>query len=126
MTDEPRETNAAVADNGQASALPEAEIARMTDDIITALKTVFDPEIPADIYELGLIYKIDIADNRAVTVDMTLTTPNCPAAQELPVSVENAVSTVAGAGEVKVNIVWDPPWDASRMSDEARSVLNMW
>ena len=126
MNDDPKEMNAAVADNGPASGLPEAEIARMTDDIITALKTVFDPEIPADIYELGLIYKIDIADNRAVTVDMTLTTPNCPAAQELPVSVENAVSTVAGAGEVKVNIVWDPPWDASRMSDEARSVLNMW
>ena len=126
MNDDPKEMNAAVADNGQTSGLPEAEIARMTDDIITALKTVFDPEIPADIYELGLIYKIDIADNRAVTVDMTLTTPNCPAAQELPVSVENAVSTVAGAGEVKVNIVWDPPWDASRMSDEARSVLNMW
>ena len=126
MTDDLRESNAGVAEGGQASALPEAEIARMTDDIITALKTVFDPEIPADIYELGLIYKIDIGDNRAVTVDMTLTTPNCPAAQELPVSVENAVSTVAGAGEVKVNIVWDPPWDASRMSDEARSVLNMW
>src|ERR1700716_1556390 len=108
---------------GAPSALPEA---RLTDDIITALKTVFDPEIPADIYELGLIYKIDIADNRAVAVDMTLTTPNCPAAHELPVNVENAVSTVAGVGEVKVNIVWEPPWDASRMSDEARSVLNMW
>jgi len=108
------------------SVLPEAEIARMTDDIIAALKTVYDPEIPADIYELGLIYKIDIADNRAVTVDMTLTTPNCPAAQELPANVENAVGAIAGVGEVKVNIVWDPPWDASRMSDEARSVLNMW
>ena len=108
------------------SALPEAELARMTDDIIAALKTVFDPEIPADIYELGLIYRIDIADDRAVTVDMTLTTPNCPAAQELPTNVENAVASVAGVGEVKVNIVWDPPWDPSRMSDEARSVLNMW
>jgi FeS assembly SUF system protein len=117
---------APAAENAQVSALPEAEIARMTDDIIAALKTVFDPEIPADIYELGLIYKIDIEDNRAVSVDMTLTTPNCPAAQELPANVENAVSSVAGVGEVKVNIVWDPPWDASRMSDEARSVLNMW
>ena len=140
MTDnesEARETNAAVSDSGataaavaesgqKTSALPEVEIARMTDDIIAALKTVYDPEIPADIYELGLIYRIDIGDNRAVAVDMTLTTPNCPAAQELPVNVENAVSTVAGVGEVKVNIVWDPPWDASRMSDEARSVLNMW
>ena len=104
----------------------EAELARLTDDIIAALKTVFDPEIPADIYELGLIYRIDIADDRAVTVDMTLTTPNCPAAQELPVNVENAIASVAGVGEVKVNIVWDPPWDPSRMSDEARSVLNMW
>jgi FeS assembly SUF system protein len=111
---------------GAASALPEAEIARLTDDIIAALKTVYDPEIPADIYELGLIYKIDIADDRAVSLDMTLTTPNCPSAQELPVMVENAVASVAGVGEVKVNIVWDPPWEQSRMSDEARSVLNMW
>ena len=129
MMDETTTTEALPAttvEGDKPSALPEAEIARMTDDIIAALKTVFDPEIPADIYELGLIYKIDIADDRAVVVDMTLTTPNCPAAQELPASVENAVATVAGVGEVKVNIVWDPPWDASRMSDEARSVLNMW
>jgi len=111
---------------GAASALPEAEIARLTDDIIAALKTVYDPEIPADIYELGLIYKIDIADDRAVSLDMTLTTPNCPSAQELPIMVENAVASVAGVGEVKVTIVWDPPWEQSRMSDEARSVLNMW
>jgi FeS assembly SUF system protein len=109
-----------------ASALPEAELTRMTDDIIGALKTVYDPEIPADIYELGLVYRIDVADDRAVTVDMTLTTPNCPSAQELPVMVENAVASVAGVGEVKVNVVWDPPWDPSRMSDEARTVLNMW
>jgi FeS assembly SUF system protein len=109
-----------------ASALPEGEIARLTDDIIAALKTVYDPEIPADIYELGLIYKIDIADDRAVALDMTLTTPNCPSAQELPIMVENAVASVAGVGEVKVTIVWDPPWEQSRMSDEARAVLNMW
>ena len=111
---------------GAASALPEAEIARLTDDIIAALKTVYDPEIPADIYELGLIYKIDIADDRAVALDMTLTTPNCPSAQELPIMVENAVTSVSGVREAKVNIVWDPPWDPSRMSDEARTVLNMW
>jgi FeS assembly SUF system protein len=111
---------------GAASALPEAEIARLTDDIIAALKTVYDPEIPADIYELGLIYKIDIADDRAVALEMTLTTPNCPSAQELPIMVENAVASVAGVGEVKVTIVWDPPWEQSRMSDEARAVLNMW
>ena len=109
-----------------ASALPQDEQARLTDDIVAALKTVFDPEIPADIYEIGLIYKIDIGDDRAVTVDMTLTTPNCPAAQDLPKSVENAVASVPGVGEVKVNVVWDPPWDPSRMSDEARLTLNMW
>jgi FeS assembly SUF system protein len=108
------------------SAIPTEELERMTDDIVAALKTVYDPEIPADIYELGLIYRVDIADDRATTVDMTLTTPNCPSAQELPMMVENAVSTVPGVGEVKVNVVWDPPWDQSRMSDEARAALNMW
>jgi FeS assembly SUF system protein len=108
------------------AALPPEEVARMTDDIVNALKTVYDPEIPADIYELGLIYKVDIADDRAVIVDMTLTTPNCPSAQELPIMVENAVASVAGTGPVTVNVVWDPPWDQSRMSDEARAALNMW
>jgi FeS assembly SUF system protein len=117
---------APAANPGSESALPEAELARMTDDIIAALKTVFDPEIPADIYELGLIYRIDIADDRTVSIDMTLTTPNCPAAQDLPGNVENAVASVPGVGVVKVDIVWDPPWDPSRMSDEARAVLNMW
>jgi FeS assembly SUF system protein len=112
-------------DNGT-SALPADEIARMTDDIIGAIKTVYDPEIPADVYELGLIYRIEIADDRSVTVDMTLTTPNCPAAQDLPINVENAVASVAGVGPVKVNVVWDPPWDQTRMSDEARATLNMW
>ena len=106
--------------------LPQEEITRMTDDIVAALKTVYDPEIPADIYELGLIYKVDIKDDRAVDVDMTLTTPNCPSAAELPIMVENAVASVAGVGPVKVQVVWDPPWDPSRMSDEARLVLNMW
>jgi FeS assembly SUF system protein len=109
-----------------ASALPADEIARMTDEIVTALKTVYDPEIPADIYELGLIYKVDIEDDRGVAVDMTLTTPNCPSAAELPHMVETAVASVAGVRDVKVNLVWDPPWDPSRMSDEARLVLNMW
>ena len=109
-----------------ASALPPEELARMTDDIVAALKTVYDPEIPADIYELGLIYKVDIADDRGVALDMTLTTPNCPSAAELPHMVEDAVASVAGVREVKVNLVWDPPWDPSRMSDEARLVLNMW
>jgi FeS assembly SUF system protein len=115
-----------VKEEGAVSAIPQEELTRMTDEIVAALKTVYDPEIPADIYELGLIYRIDIADDRKTTVDMTLTTPNCPAAQELPIMVENAVATVAGVGEVTVNVVWEPPWDQSRMSDEARVVLNMW
>jgi FeS assembly SUF system protein len=117
---------APAAEAGEPAALPEAELSRLTDEIIAALKTVYDPEIPSDIYELGLVYKIDIADDRAVTIEMTLTTPNCPSAQELPSMVENAVASVPGVGAVKVDIVWDPPWDPSRMSDEARAVLNMW
>ncbi len=108
------------------SALPADEVARLTDEIVTALKTVYDPEIPADIYELGLIYKVDVDDDRAVKIDMTLTTPNCPAAADLPGQVEDAVAGVPGVREAKVTIVWDPPWDPSRMSDEARAVLNMW
>jgi FeS assembly SUF system protein len=106
--------------------LTQDEISRLTDDIVASLKTVYDPEIPADIYELGLIYKIDIADDRKVAIDMTLTTPNCPSAQELPIMAENAVASVPGVGPVTVNVVWDPPWEPSRMSDEARVVLNMW
>ncbi len=125
-TDDQQPAAEATAPAEQGSALPQEEIARLTDDIVSALKTVYDPEIPADIYELGLIYKVDIKDDRAVNVDMTLTTPNCPAAAELPMMVENAVASVAGVGPVKVEIVWDPPWDPSRMSDEARLVLNMW
>jgi len=110
----------------QLSAIPADEMTRLSDEIVGALKTVFDPEIPADIYELGLIYKVDINDDRMVNIDMTLTTPNCPSAAELPAQVENAVASVPGVREAKVNIVWDPPWDPSRMSDEARAVLNMW
>jgi FeS assembly SUF system protein len=106
--------------------IPADEMRRLTDEIATALKTVYDPEIPADIYELGLIYKVAIDDDRAVTVDMTLTTPNCPSAAELPNQVKNAIAGVSGVREAKVNIVWDPPWDPGRMSEEARLVLNMW
>ena len=108
------------------SALPPEETDRLTQDIVAALKTVFDPEIPADIYELGLIYKVDIGDDRAVDVTMTLTTPNCPAAGELPTMVENAVASVPGVGTVNINLVWEPAWSPDRMSDEARLVLNMW
>jgi FeS assembly SUF system protein len=118
--------SAQAANEGGGTALPADELVRMTDDIVAALKTVYDPEIPADIYELGLIYKVDIADDRDVAVDMTLTTPNCPSAAELPHMVESAVASVAGVRDVKVNLVWDPPWDPSRMTDEARLVLNMW
>ena len=108
------------------SALPREETDRLADEIVAALKTVFDPEIPADIYELGLIYKVDIKDDRTVDVEMTLTTPNCPAAGELPQMVENAVASVPGVGVVNVNLVWDPAWTPDRMTDEARLVLNMW
>ena len=102
------------------------ELARMTDDIVAALKTVYDPEIPVDIYELGLIYKVDIDDDRNVKIDMTLTAPGCPVAGDMPGWVENAVGAVPGVSGAKVNLVFDPPWDQSRMSDEARVALNMW
>lgn len=109
-----------------ASQIPDEELARLTDEIVVALKTVYDPEIPVDIYELGLIYKVDIADDRSVAVEMTLTTPNCPAAAELPGMVENAVSSVPGLMGVTVAITFDPPWDQGRMSEEARATLNLW
>ncbi|MBN8936590.1 MAG: SUF system Fe-S cluster assembly protein [Rhizobiales bacterium] len=126
MTEEPVHRREDVDIENKATSLPEAEIIRMTDDIVAALKTVYDPEIPADIYELGLIYRVDIEDDRSVKVEMTLTTPNCPSAGELPQMVEDAIATVQGVSAASVNVVWDPPWDPSRMSDEARLVLNMW
>lgn len=109
----------------EGSALSEEELDRLTSDIVAALKTVYDPEIPADIYELGLIYRIEIDDNRFVTVDMTLTSPGCPVAGEMPGWVDNAVGAVEGVSGTKVNLTFDPPWDQSRMSDEARLALNM-
>ena len=109
-----------------ASSIPPEELDRMTDDIIAALKTVYDPEIPSDIYELGLIYRVDIDDDRNVAIDMTLTAPGCPVAGEMPGWVENAVATVQGVQNVTVALVFDPPWDQSRMSDEARVSLDMW
>lgn len=105
--------------------LPPEEVERLTNDLVAALKTVFDPEIPVDIYELGLIYRVDIDADRNVEADMTLTAPGCPVAGEMPAWVENAISSVPGVGQVKVNLVFDPPWDMSRMSDEARIALNM-
>ncbi len=102
------------------SAIPPEELARLSDDIIAALKTVYDPEIPADIFELGLIYKIDIEDDRMVKIVMTLTAPGCPVAGEMPGWVENAVGAVEGVSGVQVELTFDPPWSADRMSEEAQ------
>ena len=107
------------------ASIPPEELEQLTADIVAALKTVYDPEIPADIYELGLIYKIDVDDNRNVAVEMTLTAPGCPVAGEMPIWVENAVASVAGVGQVAVQLTFDPPWDQTRMSDEARLALGM-
>jgi FeS assembly SUF system protein len=116
---------AAPAATATSTPLPPEEIERLTHDITAALKTVYDPEIPADIYELGLIYKVEIDDDRNVAIEMTLTAPGCPVAGEMPIWVENAVSAVPGIAQTKVDIVFDPPWDQSRMSDEARLALGM-
>ena len=126
MTDLSNDTQPNKPDLALPSALPPEELERLTDDIVVALKTVFDPEIPVDIYELGLIYKIDVDDSRFVNIDMTLTAPGCPVAGEMPQWVENAVSAVHGVSGAKANMVFDPPWDQSRMSDEARVALDMW
>ena len=126
MTDMTDTADLKVANMETQSALSPEETERLTAEIVAALKTVFDPEIPADIYELGLIYKVDIKDDRSVDVVMTLTTANCPAAGELPTMVENAIASVPGVGVVSVNLVWEPMWTPDRMSDEARLVLNMW
>ncbi|WP_349360834.1 SUF system Fe-S cluster assembly protein [Stappia sp.] len=117
------ETQAEIA-TANASAIPADELQRLADDIIGALKTVYDPEIPCDIYELGLIYKVDIEDDRSVAIDMTLTAPGCPVAGEMPGWVEDAVSAVAGVGPVNVTMVFDPPWTPDRMSEEAKVALN--
>ncbi|MCA0047441.1 SUF system Fe-S cluster assembly protein [Mesorhizobium sp. B283B1A] len=116
------ETTAETSANAvvSASAIPADELARLTDDIVSALKTVYDPEIPADIYELGLVYKIDIEDDRSVKIDMTLTAPGCPVAGEMPGWVENAVGAVEGVSGVEVNMTFDPPWSPDRMSEEAQ------
>lgn len=107
------------------SLIPQAELNRLTDDLIAAFKTVYDPEIPVDIYELGLIYKVDIDDNYKVDIDMTLTAPGCPVAGDMPGWIENAARTVESVRDVEVRLTFDPPWDPSRMSDEARLALNM-
>jgi len=117
-----------VAEGGtpvEGSVLSQEELDQLTAEIVLALKSVYDPEIPADIYELGLIYKIDIEDDRSVKIEMTLTAPGCPVAGEMPMWVENAVSAIPGVQGCTVEITFDPPWDQSRMSDEARLALNM-
>ncbi len=118
-------TPAETPDTAKENALPQEELDRLTDELIAAFKSVFDPEIPVDIYELGLIYKVDVSDDRDVEVDMTLTAPGCPVAGEMPIWVENAARSVEGVRDVKVNLTFDPPWDPSRMSDIARLELNM-
>ncbi|RZJ44499.1 MAG: SUF system Fe-S cluster assembly protein [Brevundimonas sp.] len=112
-------------DAPQKAALEQGEIDRLTDDIIEALKSVYDPEIPVDIYELGLIYKVDLSDDRDVAIEMTLTAPGCPVAGEMPGWVETAVEKVDGIRSAKAELVFDPPWDSSKMSDEAKLALNM-
>src|SRR3989344_1690823 len=112
-------------DAPQKGALDQAEIDRLTDEIVAALKTVYDPEIQADIYELGLIYKVDLSDDRDVAVEMTLTAPGCPVAGEMPGWVEDAIRKVEGVRSVRAELVFDPPWDPSKMSDEAKLSLNM-
>lgn len=107
------------------TSIPPEELERLSNDIVAALKTVYDPEIPADIYELGLIYRVDVDDDRNVTVEMTLTTAGCPVAGEMPVWVENAVSMVPGVNQVTVELTFNPPWDMSRMSEEAQIALGM-
>ncbi len=112
-----------VSDKGTLST---EEIERVTADLIAAIKTVYDPEIPVDIYELGLIYKVDLDEDRNLVIDMTLTAPGCPVAGEMPIWVENAARSVEGVQDVTVNMVFDPPWTADRMSEEAQVALNWW
>ena len=117
--------DATFTDQTKASALSQAELDEITDKLVEQLKTVFDPEIPVDIYELGLIYKVDVSDDKDVAIDMTLTAPGCPVAGEMPGWVEEAVMQIPGVKSCTVNLVFDPPWDPSLMSDEAKLELNM-
>jgi len=109
----------------KSSALPQEELDRLTDRLIEQLKTVFDPEIPVDIYELGLIYKVDVSDHRDVVIEMTLTAPGCPVAGEMPDWVRDAVMQIPEVRSCRVELVFDPPWNPSLMSDEAKLALNM-
>ena len=124
-TADPADLEAPNAAAFEGSAIAPEELSRLTTDIIAALKTVYDPEIPADIYELGLIYKVDIEDDRTVKVQMTLTAPGCPVAGEMPGWVQNAVATVEGVMDVDVEMVFDPPWTPDRMSEEAQIAVGL-
>ena len=115
----------AAVDSVEESALPQEELDRLTDALVAQLKTVYDPEIPVDIYELGLIYKVDVSDERDVLVEMTLTAPGCPVAGDMPGWVQDAIEKIDGVRACKVELTFDPPWDPSRMSDEAKLQLNM-
>ena len=120
------EMNAEVGAGDAETKLTLAELEAFTEKLVKALKTVYDPEIPVDIYELGLIYKVDVADNYDTTVDMTLTAPGCPVAGEMPGMVQQALEGIEGIGKVTVNMTFDPPWTPERMSDEAKLELNMY
>jgi FeS assembly SUF system protein len=109
----------------ETAALSQPELDALTDQLIEKLKTVFDPEIPVDIYELGLIYKVDVSDDKDVAIDMTLTAPGCPVAGEMPEWVRDAVESIPEVRACNVSLVFEPPWDPSRMSDEAKLQLNM-
>ncbi len=112
-------------DSGEAVAADSAQADAIRDEVIAQLKTVFDPEIPVNIYELGLIYKVDVAADGATQVTMTLTTPMCPAAEELPPEVETKARGVPGVTSVQLDLVWDPPWSTEMMSDAAKLDLGM-
>ncbi|MFN4287126.1 MAG: SUF system Fe-S cluster assembly protein [Brevundimonas sp.] len=118
-------TGAPAPDDQAHASLSPDDLARLTDALIEALKSVYDPEIPVDIYELGLIYRVDVSDDMDVRIDMTLTAPGCPVAGEMPGWVEDAVRKVEGVRSASVNLTFDPPWDPSKMSDEAKLALNM-
>ena len=112
-------------DEPQKSALSQGELDKLTDDLIEALKTVYDPEIPVDIYELGLIYKVDVSDDRDVLVEMTLTAPGCPVAGEMPVQVQQVIENLDAVKSCKVELVWEPSWHPGMMSEEAKVALDM-
>ncbi|MCF6343738.1 MAG: SUF system Fe-S cluster assembly protein [Devosiaceae bacterium] len=125
MTDELGPNEAELVKPISSDITPE-EIERITNDVIAAIKTIYDPEIPVDIYELGLIYKIELENDKSLIIDMTLTAPGCPVAGEMPIWVENAVVSVEGVMGASVNMVFDPPWSVDRMSEEAQVALNLW